>query len=178
MVTQDCATPEVALARPVWNEPVRSAQMLQAERAQVSEGRERLMPSSSCAAACAGYSFCTANATRFGPSGSPAIAGCSSHLLATDRFQYLRSHNPRGNTSMTEYSAARVVSRRRPTGTSPVARICCEDTSYAYPLLQTGAVQRIQGTFPGWTYDFESRNSANVESIVSECSARISTSTS
>ena len=39
------------------------------------------------------------------------------------------------------FSAARVVSKRRTTGTSPVARDCYGDTSYAHSSLQNGAVQ-------------------------------------
>ena len=39
------------------------------------------------------------------------------------------------------FLAARVVSKRRTTGTSPVANVCYGDTSYAQPSLQNGAVQ-------------------------------------
>ena len=39
------------------------------------------------------------------------------------------------------YSAARVVSKRRTTGTSPVAKVCYVNNRFAQPSLQNGVVQ-------------------------------------
>ena len=39
------------------------------------------------------------------------------------------------------FSAAKVVSKRRTTGTSPGAKVCYGDTGHAQPSLQNGAVQ-------------------------------------
>ncbi len=41
------------------------------------------------------------------------------------------------------FSVARVVSKRRTTGTSSVARVCYGNTSYAYPSLHHGAVRLV-----------------------------------
>ncbi len=48
------------------------------------------------------------------------------------------------------FSAAKVVSKRRTTGTSPGAKVCYGDTGHAQPSLQNGAVQLSLGRLASW----------------------------